>query len=181
MRRRAMFVVVGLLVGLVTVAGARPASAATPRCTGEGWRYFMQSPGVPYPDVDIYFPAHSPSTAAYVNYGTPESPYWIHVGDGFWSCSLVQGSTGEGVRVLQHEINVCYGGIAGPALVEDGQFGAKTRAALVKVQQYHGIGADGEYGPQTARTMWHRWRQLVDPFAAGCATMGQAGWPGNSG
>jgi len=40
-------------------------------------------------------------------------------------------------------------------LAKDGDFGPATKAALIRVQQYHRITADGIYGPQTALAMRH--------------------------
>jgi peptidoglycan hydrolase-like protein with peptidoglycan-binding domain len=66
------------------------------------------------------------------------------------------------VRSLQSQLNLCYGpgssfpghvAVFKPALGLDGDFGAKTAAALRAVQAHHHIGADGMYGPQTRPTI----------------------------
>jgi len=125
---------------------------------------------------EIYFPAYN-HTEAILAWPTPD--YYVINGYGYWSCSLVKGSVGEGVRALQENLNFCYSAVIGPRLDEDGRFGSLTKAALVRVQQYHAITADGEYGPQSARTIYHR---MADRSGGEwCATLAQAGWPGNSG
>ena len=84
---------------------------------------------------------------------------------GSYKCYLFEGDgPNAGVKALQHTINLCYleGGYLGPfgvpsspKLTEDGQFGAKTKAALVAVQKEYNsqddenIDTDGSYGPQT--------------------------------
>ncbi len=75
---------------------------------------------------------------------------------------------------------MCYGTSTGTnlgiSIRLDGRFGPATRAALVKVQQYHRISADGVYGPQTARTILHKGRAAT-PYGRYdvCATTAQAG------
>lgn len=171
MKLRASIVVAGLLFAGVTVLTASPASAAAPRCSGQGWRYNMINPY-----EKLWFPAHSPDSRAFLLSPTGE---WVTVGYGFWSCSLVQGSTGEGVRQLQVDMNACYSGLIGTPLSEDGLFGSRTKAALIKVQQWHGIEANGQYGPQTARTMQHH--GYNDNEGSKCKTLSEMGFPGNSG
>jgi peptidoglycan hydrolase-like protein with peptidoglycan-binding domain len=67
------------------------------------------------------------------------------------NCNMVRGDNSAGVRQLQHSMNVCYG----EHLVEDGDFGGNTRAALLRTQIKVGAAADGEYGPNTRRAMLH--------------------------
>ncbi len=159
----------GILVAVVTVvAAAPPASAAAPPCTGWGLRHDVMESGALDPYLRIYFPAHTPDEATYG-------------GEGYWSCSLVQGSQGEGVEALQTIINQCYV----PSVVEyhlevDGDFGSLTKAALVEVQRRHGIVANGQYGPQTARTIYHASYNPFGPVVHGCARLTHFGWPGNS-
>ena len=101
-------------------------------------------------------------------------------GYGYWSCSLVQGSVGQGVTRLQINLNDCYPGVIGPQLAEDGQFGNKTKAALIAVQKWHGIEANGQYGPQTARYMSHSYVDFRG-YPSSCLTLSAFGWPGDSG
>jgi hypothetical protein len=166
MKRRAAIILAGMLAVGAVVAGAPAASAAAPRCTGAGWRIYIAPDGTAYHNLLIFFPAHSPDVRI------PGGQ-----GGGYWSCSLVQGSTGEGVRELQQNLNYCYGDVIGAPLEQDGQFGPLTKAALVEVQRFHRIEANGQYGPQTARTIEH------PKFTGwgGCITLSDFGWPGNSG
>lgn len=66
-------------------------------------------------------------------------------------CELKYGSGGTGVRALQAALNECHG----QSLSVDGDFGNKTRNALIAVQKSLGISADGVYGPTTNYYM--RW------------------------
>jgi hypothetical protein len=165
--RAVTIAVAGGLMALATVvAVAPPADAAAPRCTTRGWRAYVISPGQYSFDTWISFPAHSPEVT--------------DGGYGFWSCSMVQGSTiNEAIKALQLDINTCYPGLS-PVLKDDGQFGSRTFAALKKVQESHGIENNGQYGPQTARTMYHRYWHGDSSTRPGCATLESFGWPGNS-
>jgi zinc D-Ala-D-Ala carboxypeptidase len=64
-----------------------------------------------------------------------------------WSRSLSQGASGEDVRQLQIRVSGYpgYGAVIGL----DGEFGAATRAAVVRFQQAYGLTADGVAGPAT--------------------------------
>lgn len=73
-------------------------------------------------------------------------------------CRLFVGTRGAGVRQLQHSMNRCHG----ERLVEDGDFGPATEAAVIRTQQKVLIGADGEYGPVTRKAMLH------DRIGGGC-------------
>ena len=81
-------------------------------------------------------------------------------GWGTWKCLMSHGDNNKGVAEMQRALNLCYGTTRGVnlgiSLTVDGSFGPKTKAALVKVQQYLKIGADGIYGPQTAGASLHR-------------------------
>jgi hypothetical protein len=59
------------------------------------------------------------------------------------------GGAAEAVRLLQDALARCN---ARPVVV-DGRYGAQTAAALRAVQQQHGIGVDGVYGPETRAVM----------------------------
>lgn len=77
--------------------------------------------------------------------------------NGSYKCYLFKGDgPDDGVRSLQRAINACYidrGYISRARLVVDGEFGTNTKAALVAVQNYLHINADGGYGPQTHNAM----------------------------
>lgn len=158
------------------MATSSPASAATPSCTGQGHRKgAAHVPGVGEVPLVIYFPAHSHQQVVWQLINGS----WVDVGQGYWSCALRQGSTGAGVWRLQFTLNYCYSQVTGTWLSLDGEFGPRTKAALVKVQEHHGISNDGQYGPQTARTINHP--ADMQTGDAPCGTLSWAGWPGNSG
>lgn len=76
-------------------------------------------------------------------------------------CVMGQGAQSAGVRALQYTINECYidlGRIPNARLAEDGQFGSRTRAALVNTQRYAGTSPDGVYGPKTRQAI--QWRKV---------------------
>lgn len=154
--RRRWHAAAGLAAVLLALAGAAatasPAAAATPTCyTEHGFRYAdvngdrLLGVGAGYIDYVAWAPAARYSDGTYR-----------------WSCLMSKGAHSSAVRSLQENINSCYGsspqwgGVKlGLRLAEDGDFGPATKAALIKVQQYHKITADGIYGPQTAITMRH--------------------------
>jgi hypothetical protein len=169
-----MALVLGLLVGVVAVWPASPASAAPLWCTDVGYRVRLDG-GQLDPFILVNFPGHSPASRVYLG--------GYEVGRGHWTCSMEQGSMSEAVRALQHDINACYAprGIAGP-VAADGEFGPRTRDALKQVQRFHRISDDGRYGRVTSRTILHRWyssHPLSPP--SGCETLAALGWPGDSG
>ncbi|HZM81324.1 MAG TPA: peptidoglycan-binding domain-containing protein [Candidatus Limnocylindrales bacterium] len=148
---------------LIAIAGvtfaATPAHAATPACDTWGWFW----PGNDS-RISLKLPVDTDLKVAY----------------GEWRCVMRQTNIGEDVRTMQEGLNLCYGTSTGRNLginvSQDGNFGPLTRAALIKVQQYHGISADGVYGPQTARTILHKGRAAT-PYGTFdvCATTAQAG------
>ncbi|GAB2827118.1 D-Ala-D-Ala carboxypeptidase family metallohydrolase [Streptomyces chlorus] len=64
-----------------------------------------------------------------------------------WSRSLSQGSSGNDVTQLQ--IRVAGWVTSGERLSYDGQYGARTTAAVKKFQAAYGLAADGAAGPAT--------------------------------
>jgi peptidoglycan hydrolase-like protein with peptidoglycan-binding domain len=79
------------------------------------------------------------------------------------SCWLAydRSASNSAVTSLQGHIKTCYieaGRISWSGdFAVDGYYGDDTVAALKKVQNYHGVGADGEYGPTTRDAMFLRW------------------------
>ncbi|MCP2323615.1 hypothetical protein HDA40_002122 [Hamadaea flava] len=158
--------IAGLLLALATAAGAlvvtaTPAAAAsTPRCTTSYlWAKYDYNGDAALaaaysPWIRTWTPFHYWITTPIARYsdGTPR-----------WSCLMSTGATGEPVKALQRALNACYstysihwvGGhnLGFAQLTVDGVYGSKTKAALTKVQRYHGITADGIYGSQTATNM----------------------------
>lgn len=64
------------------------------------------------------------------------------------SSTLKKGSRGNSVRWLQYALNK-----RGAHLIVDGAFGEKTRQALIKFQQDHGLTPDGICGPLTLKAV----------------------------
>src|SRR5262249_32007437 len=62
---------------------------------------------------------------------------------------LPVGSGGEAVKTLQRNLNT----VMKSGLAVDGDFGAKTKAAVMAFQSRYKIAVDGEYGPQSAAMM----------------------------
>jgi peptidoglycan hydrolase-like protein with peptidoglycan-binding domain len=153
-RRRLTASLAAVLLALTaTVAASSPAYAATPQCTYDGWFHYIDVNG------DKLLGVASPS---YIDYsaGAPAARY--SDGSWCWSCAMSKGANSAAVFRLQSDINACYssrpqpGGVKlGPNLAEDADFGPATKAALIRVQQYRKIAADGVYGPQTALAMRH--------------------------
>ncbi|MER7736521.1 peptidoglycan-binding domain-containing protein [Streptomyces erythrochromogenes] len=86
-------------------------------------------------------------------------------------CTLRAGASGTQVYHLQDTLNYCYGQDVGGL---DGVFGAKTTAALKRVQASLGLDADGVYGPQTRdKLKWH-WSNMEGAHNT-CNTLTGAG------
>ncbi|MEV0269850.1 peptidoglycan-binding domain-containing protein [Hamadaea sp. NPDC050747] len=158
--------IAGFLLAIATATGglvamAAPADASTtPRCSASYlWHKFDYN-------------GDAALSAAYRPwiYSWTQFHYWITTpiarysdGSPRWSCWMGPGATGEPVKALQRALNACYstysvhwvGGhnLGFAQLTVDGQFGSKTKAALIAVQRYHGLTADGVYGSQTATHM----------------------------
>ena len=66
-----------------------------------------------------------------------------------WAAVLAVGSSGEDVRKVQQKL-IQWGYLSGSA---DGNFGEKTRAAVVSFQRKNGLTADGRVGAKTAAAM----------------------------
>lgn len=66
------------------------------------------------------------------------------------SCVLGVGSRSTAVTYLQSALRRCYG----QAIAVDGIYGQQTRNAVINVQRFHRITADGVFGPQTNFVMF---------------------------
>lgn len=127
------------LAGSMTVVAAGPAAAASPSC-GQYWQFRT----VTRPDGtwgELFMPVDNQTNRN-------------------WRCAMSRGWSGDPVGLLQRSLNQCYWDDPGrrviaARLAEDSSYGRLTRDAVTAVQRYHGIGADGVYGPQTAGTMFH--------------------------
>lgn len=78
------------------------------------------------------------------------------------TCHLSEGSSGAGVKAMQQGMNSCYGA----GITADGQFGPKTRSALIAVQKRIGVTADGIFGPNTRGAM--NWMAFTNSGPVGC-------------
>jgi hypothetical protein len=104
---------------------------------------------------------YSPYCAHRVRFRTGR-PDWSGMVPGAWSrtvtgrnsfnCFLKLGDYGAGVKTLQEVLRSCYRS----QIATDGRYGPRTRTAVKRVQQTHGLPADGIFGPATLRAM--KWR-----------------------
>jgi hypothetical protein len=81
-------------------------------------------------------------------------------GDSSVDCQVDGGSDAEAVLALQEALVRCNG----QAIRVDGDFGPETSGAVMKVQQQHGLAADGTYDPTTLLVM--QW-----PAGGGCVAL----------
>ncbi|WP_157172572.1 peptidoglycan-binding domain-containing protein [Nocardia pneumoniae] len=73
-------------------------------------------------------------------------------------CTMRQGDSGDAVKALQVALKQCYG----HNLSIDGQFGPRTRDALISAQKNAGTAADGIYGPNTfSKIKWPYFAEAV--------------------
>ncbi|MEV6323785.1 peptidoglycan-binding domain-containing protein [Nocardia sp. NPDC051787] len=73
-------------------------------------------------------------------------------------CTLRQGDSGDAVKALQVALKQCYG----HNLSIDGQFGPRTRDALITAQKNAGTAADGIYGRNTfVKIKWPYFAEAV--------------------
>ena len=77
-------------------------------------------------------------------------------------CQLSEGNSGAGVKAMQRGLNACYDA----GITVDGQFGPKTRSALIAVQKRINVSADGIFGPETRGAMF--WMAFNDDRPLGC-------------
>ncbi|WP_433053510.1 peptidoglycan-binding domain-containing protein [Dactylosporangium sp. CS-033363] len=78
-------------------------------------------------------------------------------------CGVYYGDRGDDVIQLQWTLVHCY---SETGVKQDGIFGDKTKAALVRAQGREHISADGSYGPQTALNIFH-----PDVSSGGCSKL----------
>ena len=85
--------------------------------------------------------------------------------------TLRQGSSGAAVKTLQQKLSS-----KGFSLVADGQFGPKTRAAVLAFQRANGLVADGIVGPKT----WAKLNAVSTPPSTGGTTTLRQGSKGQA-
>jgi hypothetical protein len=128
------------------------AAAATPQCLyarvipigKTGW-------GIPMPSL-----WNSPSTACNLMYG--DNPY---------RTTSRRGDPDTAIRVLQRNLNYCYG----YKLTVDGVYGSNTRGVIKAVQKRHKLVADGVYGPKTRSAMnWRLYASKTNTWSKACSS-----------
>jgi hypothetical protein len=128
------------------------AAAATPQCLyarvvpigKTGW-------GIPMPSL-----WNSPSTTCNLMYGDAPFRTSAHTGD-----------PDTAIRVLQRNLNYCYG----YKLTVDGIYGSNTRAVIKAVQKRHKLAADGVYGPKTRSAMnWRLYAAKTNTWSKTCSS-----------
>jgi peptidoglycan hydrolase-like protein with peptidoglycan-binding domain len=114
-------------IGLLPALTSAPAASAAVSCTGTSL-------------VPGHF-THRPIRVPTVGNGT-----------GVWECELGVGNAGPAVARLQVALDSARCELNG-GLAVDGNYGPKTRQAVVDAQHFWGVPADGIYGPVTAAAM----------------------------
>lgn len=135
-----------------TDAAATAAAAATPQCLyarvvpigKTGW-------GIPMPSL-----WNSPSTTCNLMYG--DDPF---------RTSTHRGDPDTAIRVLQRNLNYCYG----YKLTVDGIYGSNTRGVIKAVQKRHKLAVDGIYGPKTRSAMnWRLYATKSNTWSKACSS-----------
>jgi hypothetical protein len=134
------------------VTAEAKAAAATPQCLyarvvpigKTGW-------GIPMPSL-----WNSPSTTCNLMFG--DNPY---------RTTSRRGDPDTAIRVLQRNLNYCYG----YKLTVDGVYGSNTRGVVKAVQKRHKLAADGVYGPQTRSAMnWRLYASKTNTWSKACSS-----------
>ncbi|MEU8080277.1 peptidoglycan-binding domain-containing protein [Catellatospora citrea] len=154
MRRFIIAAVLSAAVATGVVAVESPAYAAEPKCDE---KVYLETS---YDELPAAVPSYNQ---------TPNGAM----------CSLAPGDYNNAVAVLQTNLNECYQRmLAGTEyafgwLSVDKEFGPLTKAALIQVQKYHEISADGGYGPQTRNAIdwWIGSRSSSPPYWGHCETL----------
>jgi peptidoglycan hydrolase-like protein with peptidoglycan-binding domain len=89
-----------------------------------------------------------PDLPAWPTPPSPPSPSGVFSVEGYRK-TVKQGSTGKMAKMCQQQMNL----IAGQGVVEDGNFGSQSVAALKNIQAVLGVPADGICGQQTWQAM----------------------------
>jgi hypothetical protein len=125
------------------------AAAALGQCQSARLAPVSNGWGVPVPSVSA-----SGSTNCNLMYG--DDP---HRG------SATSGDPALAIKVLQRNLNYCYGS----HLAVDGIYGSNTLAVVKAVQRKHKLTADGIYGPKTRSAMnWRLFKNSTQQWSTGC-------------
>ncbi|MDX3000690.1 peptidoglycan-binding domain-containing protein [Kribbella solani] len=127
------------------------AAAALPQCRSARLVPVNRSWGIPLPTL-----LDSASTNCNLMYG--DKPY---------RGSNRSGDPDTAIRVLQRNLNFCYG----TKLAVDGIYGSNTRAAIKTVQRRHNLTVDGIYGPKTRSAMnWRLYSMGTRTWSRSCSS-----------
>lgn len=173
-------------VAAVAAGGNHPSSGGGDAAPGGG------APGVQVnPAPEAAADTLTVATQAAAALGQCQSARLVPVGNTGWgipmpslwksastSCNLMygdnphRGSARSGdpdtaIRILQRNLNYCYGF----HLTVDGVYGSNTRAVIKQVQQRHKLAADGIYGPQTRSAMnWRLFSSATNSWSKACSS-----------
>ena len=132
-------------------ARAAAAAAALAQCRSAMLVPVNRSWGIPMPSV----------------YGSASTYCNLMYGDDPYRGSSVSGDPDTAIRVLQRNLNFCYG----TKLAIDGVYGSNTRAVVRMVQRRHNLAADGIYGPKTRSAMnWRLYSMATRSWSRGCSS-----------
>ncbi|MEU4608227.1 peptidoglycan-binding domain-containing protein [Kribbella sp. NPDC023972] len=135
------------IVSARTATGA----AALPQCRSAMLVPVNRTWGIPMPSV----------------YGSATTYCNLMYGDDPHRGSTVYGDPDTAIRVLQRNLNFCYG----TKLAIDGVYGSNTRAVVRMVQRRHKLVADGVYGPKTRSAMnWRLYSMATRSWSKGCSS-----------
>ncbi len=127
------------------------AAAALPQCRAARLVPVNRSWGIPMPSI----------------YGSTSTTCNLMYGDDPYRGSTVYGDPDTAIRVLQRNLNFCYGS----KLAVDGIYGSNTRAVVKLVQRKHKLVADGIYGPKTRSAMnWRLYSSATQSWSKGCSS-----------
>ncbi|WP_329003338.1 peptidoglycan-binding protein [Kribbella sp. NBC_00709] len=127
------------------------AAAALPQCRSARLVPVNRSWGIPMPSIYA-----STSTTCNLMYGDDPNRGSNRYGD-----------PDTAIRVLQRNLNFCYG----TKLAVDGIYGSNTRAVLKTVQRKHHLVVDGIYGPKTRSAMnWRLYSMATRSWSRSCSS-----------
>ncbi|WP_328526213.1 peptidoglycan-binding domain-containing protein [Kribbella sp. NBC_00359] len=134
-----------------SAAAEAKAAAALPQCRAARLVPVNRSWGIPMPSI----------------YGSTSTTCNLMYGDDPHRGSTVYGDPDTAIRVLQRNLNFCYGS----KLAVDGIYGSNTRAVVKLVQRKHKLVADGIYGPKTRSAMnWRLYSSATQSWSKGCSS-----------